>query len=110
MAYQVNGTAIEADEEGYIVNLDEWSKELAAEIAKAENVEMTENHWKVIEFLRNYYDEFQLAPAVRVLVKNAKKKLGADIGNSKTLEAMFPDGAAKQGCKIAGLPKPTGCV
>ena len=110
MSYQVNGSAIEADDEGYIVNLDEWSKELAAEIAKSEKLELTDNHWKVIDFLRNYYDEFQLAPAVRVLVKNAKKKLGAEIGNAKTLEAMFPDGAAKQGCKIAGLPKPTGCV
>lgn len=110
MSYQVNGTAIEHDDEGYIVNLDEWSRDLAAEIAKAENLEMTENHWKVIDFLRTYYDEFQLAPAVRVLVKNAKKKLGAEIGNSKTLDAMFPQGAAKQGCKIAGLPKPTGCV
>lgn len=110
MSYQVNGAAIEADEDGYIVNLDEWSKELAEEIAKAEGLAMTDDHWKVIDFLRNYYDEFQIAPAVRVLVKNAKKKLGPDIGNNKTLEAMFPDGAAKQGCKIAGLPKPTGCV
>ncbi len=106
----MNGTAIEHDEEGYIVNLEDWSKELAEEIAKAEGLELTEDHWKVIEFLRSYYVEFQIAPAVRVLVKNAKKKLGADIGNSKTLEAMFPGGPAKQGCKIAGLPKPTGCV
>ena len=110
MAYQVNGSAIEADDDGYIVNLEDWSKELAEEIAKAESLEMTEDHWKVIDFLRNYYDEFQIAPAVRVLVKNAKKKLGAELGNNKKLDAMFPDGAAKQGCKIAGLPKPTGCV
>ena len=110
MVYQVNGSAIKADEDGYIVDLGDWTKELAEEIARAESVEMSEDHWKVVDFLRTYYDEFQIAPAVRVLVKNAKKKLGAEIGNSKTLDAMFPGGAAKQGCKIAGLPKPTGCV
>ncbi len=110
MSYKVNGHAIEHDAEGYIVNLDEWSKEVAAEIARAEQLELTEDHWKVIDFLRSYYDDYQLAPAIRVMVRNARKKLGPDLGNIDRLDAMFPDGPAKQGCKIAGLPKPTGCV
>jgi TusE/DsrC/DsvC family sulfur relay protein len=101
---------IETDEEGYLVNLSDWNEDIANEIAKGENVEMTPSHWEVVNFLRQYYDEYQIAPAVRVLTKAIGKQLGEEKGNSKYLYELFPYGPAKQACKIAGLPKPTGCV
>ncbi|SDD12063.1 TusE/DsrC/DsvC family sulfur relay protein [Ruegeria marina] len=110
MSYQVNGHTIEHDEEGYITTLSDWSKELAEEIAKTENIDMTSEHWEVVNFLREYYDEYQIAPAVRVLIKAIKKSMGPDKGNNKYMYELFPYGPAKQACKIAGLPKPTGCV
>ena len=110
MAIEVGGKTLETDEEGYLVNLSDWTEDVANEIAKTENVDMTENHWEVVNFLRDYYNEFQIAPAVRVLTKAIGKKLGADKGNSKYLYELFPYGPAKQACKYAGLPKPTGCV
>ena len=110
MSIEVNGAAIETDEEGYLVNLSDWSEDVAKEIAKGENVDMSDNHWEVVNFLRQYYDEYQIAPAVRVLTKAIGKQLGEDKGNSKYLYELFPYGPAKQACKIAGLPKPTGCV
>jgi tRNA 2-thiouridine synthesizing protein E len=110
MAITVGGNTIETDEEGYLTNLGDWTEDVANEIAKAENVSMTENHWEVVNFLREYYNEYQIAPAVRVLTKAIGKKLGADKGNSKYLYELFPYGPAKQACKYAGLPKPTGCV
>ena len=110
MGIEVNGTTYETDEEGYLVNLADWNEDIANEIAKGENVEMTPNHWEVVNFLRQYYDEYQIAPAVRVLTKAIGKQLGEDKGNSKYLYELFPYGPAKQACKIAGLPKPTGCV
>jgi tRNA 2-thiouridine synthesizing protein E len=110
MGIEVNGTTYETDEEGYLVNLADWNKDIADAIAKSENVEMTENHWEVVNFLREYYDEYQIAPAVRVLTKAIGKQLGEEKGNSKYLYELFPYGPAKQACKIAGLPKPTGCV
>lgn len=110
MAITVGGSTLETDEEGYLTNLGDWTEEVAKEIAKAENVEMSENHWQVVNFLREYYSEYQIAPAVRVLTKAIGKKLGSDKGNSKYLYELFPYGPAKQACKIAGLPKPTGCV
>jgi len=73
-------------------------------------VNMTDQHWEVVNFLREYYDEYQIAPAVRVLTKAIGKKLGPEKGNSQYLYDLFPYGTAKQACKIAGLPKPTGCV
>ena len=110
MGIEVNGTTYDTDEEGYLVNLADWNKDIAEAIAKSENVEMTENHWEVVNFLREYYDEYQIAPAVRVLTKAIGKQLGEEKGNSKYLYELFPYGPAKQACKIAGLPKPTGCV
>ena len=110
MSYQVNGHTIEHDEEGYITTLSDWSVELANEIAKTENIEMNDEHWEVVKFLRDYYDEYQIAPAVRVLIKSIKKSMGPEKGNNKYMYELFPYGPAKQACKIAGLPKPTGCV
>ena len=110
MAYELNGTTYESDEEGYLIDLSTWNAELAVLIAEDENIEMTDDAWEVVNFLRNYYEEYQIAPAVRVLTKAIKKKLGADKGNSKYLYELFPYGPAKQACKIAGLPKPTGCI
>ena len=110
MAYEVNGTVFEADEEGYLTDIGAWNEELAVLIAQDENIEMSDDAWEVVNFLRNYYEEYQIAPAVRVLTKAIKKRLGAEKGNSKYLYELFPYGPAKQACKIAGLPKPTGCI
>ena len=110
MAYQLNGTTVEADEEGYITDISLWSKELAVLIAADEKIEMTDDHWEVVNFLRDYYEEYQIAPAIRVLTKAIKKTMGPEKGNSQYLYELFPYGPAKQACKIAGLPKPTGCI
>jgi len=107
---EVSGKSFETDEEGYLVNLGDWNEELAGEIAKGEGIEMSDSHWEVVNFLRKYYEEYQIAPAVRVLTKAIGKQLGPDKGNSAYLYELFPYGPAKQACKIAGLPKPTGCV
>lgn len=110
MAIEVGGQTLETDEEGYLVNLADWTEDAAEVLAKGEDIDLTESHWEVVNFLREYYDEYQIAPAVRVLTKAIGKKLGKEKGNSKYLYELFPYGPAKQACKIAGLPKPTGCI
>ena len=110
MSYELNGEQFDADEEGYITDISVWNEGLAALIAEDEKIDLTEEHWEVVNFLREYYDEYQIAPAVRVLTKAVGKKLGKDKGNNKYLYTLFPYGPAKQACKIAGLPKPTGCI
>ena len=107
---EVNGKNYETDEEGYLINLADWNEEVAGYLATQEQVNMTDQHWEVITFLRDYYNEFQIAPAVRVLTKAIGKKLGPEKGTSQYLYDLFPYGPAMQACKIAGLPKPTGCV
>ena len=110
MSYEVDGKTVETDEEGYITSLSDWTPDLAKVIADAEGVDMDEEHWAVVNFLRDYYEEYQIAPAVRVLIKSIKKSMGPEVGNNKYMYELFPYGPAKQACKIAGLPKPTGCV
>ncbi|MDH5637770.1 MAG: TusE/DsrC/DsvC family sulfur relay protein [Nitrospinota bacterium] len=110
MNIELNGVTYETDEDGYLVNVDQWNKDVAAVLAKDEGVEMSENHWEVVDFLREYYEEYKIAPMIRILTKAIGKKLGKEKGNTKYLYELYPGGPAKQACKIAGLPKPTGCV
>lgn len=100
----VNGKAVEVDEDGFLVSLDDWDEDVAKVIAATEDVpELTEDHWKIIEYLRNYFKDYGIAPMVRKMTKESGYSL-------KEIYDLFPSGPAKGACKIAGLPKPTGCV
>jgi tRNA 2-thiouridine synthesizing protein E len=74
MPIEVNGKSFETDEEGYLANLGEWEKDLATAMAKVDDIELGDDHWEIINFLREYYEEYQIAPAVRVLTKAVGKK------------------------------------
>ncbi len=98
------------DKEGFLLNLEDWSPEVAEQIAAAEGIALTGAHWEIIELLRDYYREFDTSPAMRPLVKYCGLKLGADKGRSIYLLGLFPGSPAKIGSKIAGLPKPENCL
>lgn len=95
---------------GYLLNPGEWTPALAEQIAREEGIDLGPQHWEVVNFLRSYYQDFQIAPAIRVLSKAIGKKLGPEKGNTVYLYKLFPKGPAVQACRIAGLPRPTGCV
>jgi TusE/DsrC/DsvC family sulfur relay protein len=100
----LSGIEVDVDEDGFIQQPDLWNEALAAALAKTEEVEeLTEDHWIVINYLRDYYQEFGSAPMIRKLCKKTGFKL-------KYIYELFPSGPAKGACKVAGLPKPTGCV
>jgi len=101
---------LETDHEGYLMRRDQWSQALAEEQATADGITLTEAHWEVIHFLQEYYENYEIAPAIRILTKQMGKRFGKEKGNSKYLYELFPKGPAKQACRYAGLPKPTGCV
>lgn len=110
MAITINNQEIETDKQGYLLNVDDWSLELAAVIADLDGIDMTENHWEVVNFVREFYIEFQTSPAIRALTKALKIKFGAEKASSRYLYRLFPEGPAKQATKIAGLPKPARCI
>ncbi|WP_017348417.1 TusE/DsrC/DsvC family sulfur relay protein [Pantoea sp. A4] len=104
------GNEIAVDGEGYLKNPADWSEALAEHIASEEGIVLTDPHWEVVRFVREFYQEFNTSPAVRMLVKAMAKKYGEEKGNSRYLFRLFPEGPAKQATKIAGLPKPAKCL
>ncbi len=94
----------ETDENGFIQDFDAWSEDLAQYLANAAGMGLLmPDHWKVLRFLRAYYREHELAPPIRVLCKETQLTL-------KYIYQLFPAGPARGACKLAGLPKPTGCA
>lgn len=102
--FQVGDISLEIDEDGFIQEPERWNQEVAEALARTEGVEnMTDDHWKVVNYLREYYLEYGIAPMIRKLCKSTGFKLNQ-------IYELFPSGPAKGACKVAGLPKPTGCV
>lgn len=106
----VDGVELATDEEGYLANIGDWSSAVADAMAARDELILTPSHWQVIDFLREYYAEYAFAPAVRILTRAVAKRMGKEKGNSRYLFQLFPQGPAKQACRYAGLPKPTGCI
>lgn len=100
---QVGDRVLLLDEDGFLEDATQWDEEVAEKLAETEEVELTPEHWAVINYLRGYYAEFGVAPMVRKMLKDMGKS------NAEIYE-LFPSGPGKGACKIAGLLKPTGCV
>ncbi len=95
---------IQVDEDGFMENPEEWNEDVAKALGTTEDVhELTEEHWKVINYLRDYFKQYGIAPMIRKLCKETGFPL-------KKIYELFPSGPAKGACKVAGLAKPTGCV
>jgi len=102
--FEHDGVRVDIDENGFMTAPEVWSETVAAAFAQADGIaELTEGHWKVINYLRDYHKQFDVAPMVRKLCKETGFTLAQ-------IYEMFPAGPAKGACKVAGLPKPTGCV
>ena len=107
---EFNGVQIDTDAQGYLKNVSDWSEDLVVPLAAEESIELSEAHWEVIRFVREFYLEFNTSPAVRMLVKAMAKQYGEEKGSSRYLYRLFPKGPAKQATKLAGLPKPVKCI
>ena len=110
MSIEVNGKLLETDENGYLEDYRQWEPAVATHMARADDLELGDAHWEVLNFLREYYEEYEVAPAIRILVKAIGRTMGKDKGNTRYLYQLFPFGPAKQACRYAGLPRPTGCI
>jgi dissimilatory sulfite reductase related protein len=101
---EFKGKSFEVDDDGFITNFDSWCPEWVDYVKNSEGIsDLTDEHWKVIQVLQDYYKEHGTAPMVRVLTRVTGFKL-------KHVYDLFPSGPGKGACKMAGLPRPTGCV
>lgn len=107
---QVHDSKIALDREGYLKDLNEWDKQVAAELALQEGIRLGNSHWEVLNLLRVFYRRHQLSPATRALVSLVKRELGKKKGRSVYLMKLFKGSPAKTASKIAGLPKPDNCL
>ncbi|WP_048307321.1 TusE/DsrC/DsvC family sulfur relay protein [Halomonas sp. PR-M31] len=107
---RVGNREIALDPEGYLINLSDWTPVVAEALASEEGRVLTQEHWEVIDVLRDFYARFEMAPAMRPLVKAVGQALGAEKGKSLHLMKLFPESPAKVGARLAGLPKPTNCL
>lgn len=105
-----NGKTVLLYPSGNLVNLQDWNEDLAGILAEKEGIHLTDEHWVVLNFLRKFYFEFGVAPMVNILIKYMSEELGPEAANRDILYTLFPDGPAKQGSRIAGLPSPQGCI
>lgn len=104
------GKEIATDKEGFLLNNVEWNEELAIYMASLETVQLTAEHWVIMHYLREYYEDYDIAPPMRVMVKVFANHFGSENANSRYLHKLFPKGPAKQGSRFAGLPKPKNCL
>ena len=102
--YETHGKTYEVDEDGFLQDPGLWNEDVAKDFMTTEGIsELGDSHWKIIKYIHNYYLQFGIAPMVRKLCKETGFTL-------KEIYSLFPSGPAKGACKLAGLPKPTGCV
>jgi len=94
------------DDEGYLVDPADWSEALAVALARPENIDLTEAHWDAIRFMRGYYQEHQVIPDVRFVIRYLAQRFAGASRNM--IFELFPYGYVKQACKIAGMRRPRG--
>lgn len=106
MAYEVNGKSLEATATGFLVNLDDWDKTVAETIAQSDGLTLTQEHWDVIDYLRDaYINNNGEQPNNRAILKAMQEKWPGRKVDNKTLFDLFPGNPSKQAGKIAGLPE-----
>jgi tRNA 2-thiouridine synthesizing protein E len=106
VAIQIEGRTIDIDDEGYLVDPGEWTESVAEELARRENLQLDRLHWHVIEFMRRYLEQRQIAPDARYVIRHLADEVGlGDEARTKLFE-LFPYGYVRQACKIAGMRRP----
>lgn len=106
----IDGQTLVLDRHGYLDDPLRWTPAFARTLAEQDGIELGERHWQVIEWVREYYFEFDESPPVRLLTRAMAAQKGERAASSRELYRLFPEGPAKQACRYAGLPKPVSCI
>lgn len=101
---------LKTTDQGYLTNIDDWNESVAILLAALNHIELNQERWEIIFFIRHYYQHYKHLPNARIFTKAIAHELGEAKGNSRYLHQLFPDGPLKYACKLAGLPKPPTCL
>lgn len=110
MALIVLGKTIATNKDGFLINSEDWSKDVGIALAAAHSVDLNDAHWEILHLLRNYCDSGNEPPSMRHLSSEIKNQLGPDKARSIYLMKLFGSSPAKMAARLAGLPKPKNCL
>ena len=106
---EFNGASYPVDKQGFLLKRMMWSQSLAVHLALLDNVVLTAEHWEIINYFREYYEDYNVPPPMRMVIRVFKKAFGEKNANSRYLHQLFPGGPTRTASKFAGLPKPKNC-
>lgn len=106
---EFEGVSYATDVQGFLKQRLAWSEPLGYYMAQLDGVTLTAEHWEIIHYFREYYEDYNIPPPMRMVMRVFKKAFGAENANSRYLLKLFPEGATKAASKFAGLPKPKNC-
>ena len=106
MPLTVGGKSVPIDEEGYLVDPADWNEDVAEALARQESIALSDGHWAVIRYMREYYDQRQIIPDARHVIKYLQEYKGSGSEGRNDLFRLFPYGYVKQACRIAGMRRP----
>lgn len=104
-----NGVSYPLDSQGFLQKRLMWSEELGRHIASIDGITLTAEHWEIIHYFREYYEDYNIPPPMRMVIRVFKKAFGEENANSRYLHQLFPGGPTRTASKYAGLPKPKNC-
>lgn len=110
MVLKLADRPLELTDQGFLIDCNTWDRQVAEQLAALNHIELSAAHWEIILFMRDYYLTYKHLPNARMFAKAIAQQFGADKGNSRYLQRLFPDGPLKYACKLAGLPKPPTCL
>ena len=106
MPLTIGGKSVPVDDEGYLIDPADWNEDVAEEMARQEHIVLSDEHWAVIGFMREYYEQRQIAPDARHVIKFLAGHRGGASEGRNDLFRLFPYGYVKQACRIAGMRRP----
>ncbi len=108
MNIAITDRRVETDAEGYLINPDDWNESVAEQLATGEGLRLFDEHWRVLKFMRDYYDAHQVAADARFTIKFLADEMGYGKEARNYLFQLFPYGYVQQACKISGMKRPRG--
>lgn len=109
-SFEFDGERYDVTPTGNLIDLHRWNERVAAHMAQKEGIELTAEHWEILNFLRGFYFEYGISPMVKILMRHMNEEIGPERASAEYLYKLFPKGPSRQGSRIAGLPEPQGCI
>ncbi len=105
LAMKIDNREVEFNDSGFMVDFDEWDDEIANALAAADELELTDDHWTIISFIRDFFGEYEITPSVNAVLKSVGDKITGPDGASDIIDQLFPQDGYNQACRLAGLPE-----